>query len=376
LRVARRGPVVAIAAIAALVVGASLLARSLRGPEAGSERRPGAASIQSSLPRLSAFVERERGLRFRRPLRVTVLAGPAFEAALVASGAPDPTEIETTQALLRALGLLRPGQDLRRIVADADREGALGFYSAEERELVVRGGGGATPLVRRTLVHELTHALDDQHFGLERDFDSDEAATGWESLIEGSAVRIERRYVESLSSAEQREIRSAEQAQLESRGDVPPLVELSLGFPYVYGPELVERLLRSGGRTRLDAAFASPPVSSEQVIDPSRYLLGDRPLAVPRPAPDGPVFDEGEVGQLLLTLLLQSRLDEATALEAAAGWGGDRYVAWRQHAATCIRMAFVMDTPADSRELRAAFSEWTTRRPGATASGTSLTTCA
>jgi hypothetical protein len=71
---------------------------------------------------------------------VTVLAGPAFEAAFGATGAPDQAEIATTAALLRALGLLRPGQRLGPMLAAADREGALGFYSPERRELVVRGG--------------------------------------------------------------------------------------------------------------------------------------------------------------------------------------------------------------------------------------------
>jgi hypothetical protein len=189
-------------------------------------------------------------------------------------------------------------------------------------------------------------------------------------------VRIERCYVASLSSSEQRELRRVEAAQLQLRGDVSPLVNLSLGFPYVYGPELVEHLLRHGGRARLDAAFASPPVSSEQVIDPPRYLRGDGPLVVPRPVSDGPVLAQGEIGQLLLTLVLRSRLAERTALEAAAGWGGDRYVAWRDGAVTCVRIAFLMDSRADAEQLASALSAWAAGRPRSLASETSLTACA
>jgi hypothetical protein len=103
--------------------------------------------------------------------------------------------------------------DLRKIVADADREGVLGFHSSEDGELVVRGG----------------------------------------ELPPCSAAR---------SASEQREMQRAEEARLQSRGDIPPLVEQSLGFPFVYGPALVEALLAQGGRARLDAAFLRPPASS------------------------------------------------------------------------------------------------------------------
>lgn len=84
------------------------------------------------------------------PVRVTVLGVPGFEAALGASGAADEGEIEAAQAPLRTLGLLPGGVDLRKIVADADREGVLGFHSSEEGELVVRSGE-VSPLLGRTV---------------------------------------------------------------------------------------------------------------------------------------------------------------------------------------------------------------------------------
>ncbi len=218
------------------------------------------------LPRLASFVEQERGLRFKAALQVTVLSDAAFERSLSETGTSGASE--TTAAVLRALGLLPADVDLAKVLDAADREGTVGFYRPDDGALVVRGGD-ATPLLRRVLVHELTHALDDQHFDTQRSFDSDEAAAGWDALLEGSAVRIEQRYVASLPRREQDEIQRAEEAQLKSVGELPALIELSLGFPYVYGPPLVEVLLGEGGRTRLDSAFASPPVSSEQVLDPS-----------------------------------------------------------------------------------------------------------
>src|SRR3712207_9092098 len=67
---------------------------------------------------------------------------------------------------MRALGLVDGPFDASVLDAGAE-EGVLGFYDSQRRRLYVRGDA-ATPAVRRVLVHQLTHALDDQHFGLER----------------------------------------------------------------------------------------------------------------------------------------------------------------------------------------------------------------
>ncbi|MEO7836387.1 MAG: hypothetical protein ABIS21_01950, partial [Acidimicrobiales bacterium] len=106
------------------------------------------------------------------------------------------------------------------------------------------------------------------------------------------------------------------------------------------------------------------------------YLRGDAPRPVPLPRADRPAFDDGEIGALFLILLLRGELDDDVALDAAQGWGGDRYVAWRDGEKTCVRMSFVMDRPKDTAELTDALRDWAGERGGrAFASGTSLTTC-
>jgi hypothetical protein len=97
---------------------------------------------------------------------------------------------------------------------------------------------------------------------------------------------------------------------------------------------------------------------------------------VPSPPADGTAFDDGEIGELFLSLMLASDLDEDEAREAAEGWGGDHYVAWRDGDRTCVRMTFVMDTPADTAELSEALAAWAEERgEGADADGTTLRTC-
>ncbi|HEX2064523.1 MAG TPA: hypothetical protein VHE80_08890 [Acidimicrobiales bacterium] len=388
-------PVVALAAVvAALMVaggmGVAVNRSSSSSPAPTSTSVPATSSsttapaapatpgpLDEVLPGLQAFVERERGLKFKGPVRTTVLEGPAFAERAVAAETADLEEAEETEAVLKAIGLLERDVDLKKAVERFVEASALGFYDSETDELVLRGSR-VTPLVRITLVHELLHALEDQHFNLHREDLGDEAAVGFLALLEGSALRIEDRYRDSLPATERRDAEREEESLADQLPlDLPEVVEAAYGFPYQYGPDLVRALLREGGQARLDAAFADPPASSEQVLDPRRYLRGDRPKEVAVPKADGEPFDDGEVGALFLILMLDVELGTGRALEAAIGWGGDRYVAWRDGRRTCVRMEFVMDSPHHTTELEEALRDWADRRQGgATASGTTLTTCA
>ncbi len=314
---------------------------------------PASPSIASVLPELSAFVEEARGLEFLEEVKPTVLSEPEFQ---VRRQAADPKNARAG-TILTVLGLLPAGTDLAALRAPSEH-GMFGFYDPAEKELVTTDD--LTPFARRVLVHELTHALDDQHFGIDRDIAGDQAAAAFGALVEGSAIRVERLYVASLPEAEQEEI-AAREEQIDAGPTLPSAVEQILDFPYLFGPTFVEALVDAGPE-RLNQAFSSPPISSEQVLDPARYLSGDAPQTVARPPTEGAATDEGEIGPLLLRLLLESKLDPAVAKEAATGWDGDRYATWRSpDGRTCVRVRFVTDGPEDSRQLQAALAAWVDR---------------
>ena len=72
--------------------------------------------------------------------------------------------------------------------------------------MVIRGKNLADVATRVTVVHELTHALQDQHFDLNKLTDATKtsgADTALTALIEGDAVRVENKYVDALSKADQ-----------------------------------------------------------------------------------------------------------------------------------------------------------------------------
>ena len=331
----------------------------------------GSDDLQSVVDELSAFVEDQRGLTFDEPVDVELADDDEFEQRLLDDFEDeDEAELRNTERIFRALGFLDDEDDLVDQLKGVLSSGVVGLYDPEADELVVRGTE-PTPYARTTIVHELTHALDDQNFELYRpelDEADDETGFAFSALMEGSAVTVEDAYKETLTD-EERQQADDEEAAIGSGTDLSQFPEVLLaliGAPYEFGPPLVDALIADGGDGAVDDAFAAPPVSSEQVIDPDRYLEGEAPLEVAEPPADGASFDQGTFGEYLLLLLLtDGGVDEQEAARAAVGWGGDQYVAWRDGEETCLRVSFEGDTDADTDEIAAALDAWAEGHDGA-----------
>jgi hypothetical protein len=385
--------VVLLAGVVAAVVvrpeGAPRVAAEAATPARTVEMSPdsvpdvGASPLERALPDLMRFTQEARGLPFLRPVRVTLLADAAFRARLQGEedeeSAKADEELRTTQHVLEGLGLLEKGTDLKKAADSLYGDAVVGFYDTKKDDLVVRGEQ-VTVGVRTTLVHELTHALQDQHFDIDRDdLDDrdDESAQGLQGLVEGDAVRIERRYLDSLSGREQKAA-EAEEAAAGAGIDpgIPRVLLQIVAFPYFAGPQFATAVFEAGGQARLDEAYATPPTTSEHLLHPERFLAGDGPREVAAPKAGGKVIDEGVLGELGLLLVLNAT--GTSGERAATGWGGDRYVAWRDGDHTCVRTTLTMDSPQDDAELRRALDDLARDRTGVKVTGrgpTTFTSC-
>jgi hypothetical protein len=330
------------------------------------DQAAGGGPLERALPGLMRFVQGARGLAYTKPVRVTLLSDRDFRRRLQAessdSAAEDAKKLRTTAHVLEAYGLLDRGTDLVKASRSLFGSAVAGFYDTKEKVLVVRGER-LTPGVRVTLVHELTHAVQDQHFDIDRSDlakKDDEEETGLTGLVEGDAVRIERLYLDSLTDAEQKAAEAEDAAAAGGIGDVPRVLIQLVAFPYVYGPAFATAVVARGGQARLDEAFAHPPTTSEQLLHPDVFLAGQGAVEVTPPQPAAKEIDKGVLGELGLLLVLgQGSLDPQ---RAAAGWGGDRYVAWRDGKRTCVRTAVAMDSTTDLTELRSALVQLGSRR--------------
>ena len=328
------------------------------GPPASQEE------VRQAVDEIIPVVEAERGLEFKQPVTVELASDEEFERRLFEDFEEDAATLRDDQVLFTAFGLIDPDVDVIDALQDLLGAGVVGFYDPETDELVVRGTQ-LTPFARTTIAHELVHALDDQHFDLDRpayDDAEDEIGFGFTALVEGNARRIDNAFVAGLS-AEERETALAEQFALGADTDlsgIPPVLIDMIDAPYSRGSPFVEALLAEGGQDSLDAAFAAPPTTSEQIIEPDKFIAGETRVEVPPPSvSDGAEkVDEGVVGQLLIELVLADDVPEDEASRAAEGWGGDWAVTWREGDRSCAALAVVGDTPDDTAELADAFGQW------------------
>ena len=128
----------------------------------------------------------------------------------------------------------------------------------------------------------------------------------------------------------------------------------------------MDALADEGGPAAVDRALRRFPTTTEQVLHPSKYPgeVGepvDVPDFSPTFGPDWRDHDVMVVGEVWLRALLNLRLEEPAAADAAAGWGGGIYRAWSDGEDVAVIMSTVWDTPADATEFRDALSRWIAR---------------
>lgn len=327
-------------------------------------------SVRHALPQIEAFVEKERGLKFKHPVKVRLLGAKAFVKLLDKGNKPPSRKSVIKQkSVFASLGLVSPRVNLYKAFKAADDQSTIGFYKFSNKRLYVKGKR-ATPGVRAVMSHELTHALTDQWFGLRRpklDQDSQERQAAFTALIEGDAERTRIAYeAQELTPAQRQTAERQEAGAGGSLRGVPQVVLELIGFPYEVGRRFVDQLVSAGGIKALNRAYRHPPVSSEQLLYPTAYLDHDTPKRVATPPADHHRLNHGDLGVIGLLLMLEhGGMPSTQALAALQGWGGDQFASWRAGSRRwCLRDTVVMDDPSRMETFRSALSQWISHRDG------------
>lgn len=356
-------------------ISADPTAPDTEGPEIpGLDPSVEARPLEEVLPELIDFVERTRGHRFRTPPVVEAVAEEEFEARLAELQADEAEALEAATVAQVGLGLIEPGTSLADIVGELGAAAVLGFYLPETDELLVKGAQ-VTPLVQVTIVHELTHALDDQLFDLDR-LDGlverdDESGFGLQLVAEGTARYVDTTYREQLDPDEEAAVEIEELQigldQMLDLSDVPLSFLIASRVPYGSGQRFVRAVLERGGVGQLDGAFQRPPTTSEQALDPEVFFARDPAREVTAPTADGPVVDEGTFGAVDLRLLELASDPTNLMGDAASGeidpvpdFGGGRYVSWTDGGRSCVQITLVGDDDVGQAAIGVILDGWVT----------------
>lgn len=320
--------------------------------------------VQDELLELVRMTEEIRELRFLEPPTISVVTDAELEARVRALFEEDADDFPADEALYKLLGLLDSDEDLEQILTDLYGEQVAGFYDGETGELVVSmREDGFSAAQRSTMVHELTHALTDQHFEFYPvvaqmiDEDRLDELSAYKGLIEGDASQAEYTYLFSLDQRELGEL-MAEALDIDTSAldAAPEFIQDSLIFPYDSGLGFVQRLHESGGWDAVNDAYTTMPGlpgSTEQILTPSDYQR-DLPLPVELGPIDLPGYElerQSVWGEFGFRIMIDQALGDEVGVEAADGWGGDTYYQWYDGQNAALVIAFVADSQDDMDEL-------------------------
>ena len=369
----KRGPVVlAVAIVCLVVVGLSAVAFLRVRPTGPDHPEQWDGRVLDAV----AFVEANKGKPFEHPVYVDFLTEEQFRA--FAESEPgsvtdeDRTAASQQEASLRAMGLVQGDIDLLAEQDVVTGGGTAALYDPVTKRVHVRGTE-LTPDIEGTVVHELTHAWQDQYYDLGRlsDFPSETQATAFRMIAEGDAVMTENAWLETLSATERDTYDELTQAASDQAGDelssVPDVLVASFGAPYEFGQPFLTGLEAVEGDDYLAKAFKDPPSTDEQIMEPDAYLDGEDAVDVDTPDTEGrEVIEEDTFGALFWYLTLADRIDPLTALHAVDGWGGDTYAVYDRDGTICVASRLVGDDAAATESLGAAVTEWSATLPDVT----------
>jgi hypothetical protein len=287
-----------------------------------------------------------------------------------------PAEMHAAEVVLKAFGLAPQDFNYRPFLIKLLTEQVAGYYDPKVQQFYLADWielEGQKPV----MAHELTHALQDQHFNLKRfekwpkgDSDAELAA---HALIEGDATLAMTLYMAKHPLVALAFIRSlgSTGAESEQFKQAPRAIRESLMFPYEQGSAWATQLYRQGGWSAVSEAFSKLPQSTEQILHADKYFSYEAPVKLTLPELKGVLgptwkrLDSDVNGEWGVYLFLDEYLNDAEeSKRAAAGWAGDRFAVYEgvRPGQVLLAQYTTWDSENDANEFFAAYAKRTEKR--------------
>ena len=387
--------VLLLAASAVLIAGSQVLVRSdapppevaAQAPAAPPEPPPKPHKAQAQVAAVSRIVERLRGLRFKRDVALRMGTREDVEKLVLAELEKEwpPEKLRADERTFKIVGLLPETYDLQSELVAIYREQAAGLYDQKTDTMLLVDHPAMKGLTRTLLAHELTHALQDQHFDLTkliaRCSDTLDGEFVLLSLLEGEATHVMMAYFlekgpddpkTNMGKIQEEAMRSSKRLL-----SAPPWVQHRFLSPYFDGLAFITHF-RKDGWERVNRIYDDLPLSAEQILHPRKYyprrdfpkridlvnpvVVGGRAKGPWRRCSDTTL---GEIGVIALVETWGKLLGDATltgsARKVAGGWDGDRLVRYEDATGgdrTIVFFVTTWDTPEDAAEMHDACRKW------------------
>jgi hypothetical protein len=250
-------------------------------------------------------------------------------------------EIHAEELTLKMFGLVPQDFNLAGETVDLMSEQAAAFYDYQKKRLFVLDSTPDGDEQRMALVHELAHAIADQHHSLGKFMregnPDDDASTARQAVMEGQANWLTWAFIAVHSGGKPEipprlldEVASSAGANgpdFPVYSSAPLYIRESLVFPYNQGTRFQDSVFHQVGKSAFDEVFTHPPQSTQQIIHPDLYFakrapsVPDPPTLEPMLGKEGRQFralTEGALGEFDFSALLRQYVGEREGREAAA----------------------------------------------------------
>ncbi|WP_165222642.1 hypothetical protein [Aquisphaera insulae] len=347
-----------------------------------------------------------RHIPFKSEVKRDVTKREAMKEMLLKEFEEDmtPAEFRTNELAMKAFGMIPRSMDMKALIVQVYSEEVAAFYDPktktmhliEEPESVKKAqptfleklfgkrGGFDKDENKTVIAHELTHALADQHYDLEHLHKvarhDDDRALAVSALIEGEAtLAMVGAQMEDWDGSKIVKLPAADLDRSmgflgplmsmigggKSLKSAPAIISESMIFPYLRGMVFCAWLANKGGWQAIDEAYRNPPVSTEQILHPDKFIgTPDLPTMI-----DLGALNAGapwkEVGRNVLGELQTAIMLGRQGSKAAAGWDGDRYAIFEGPGDKLGLVWFsTWDSPEEAREFAEAYARYQTKREG------------
>jgi len=310
---------------------------------------------------LSQEVEKLRGLYFKNKVKCVVLDEKNFKQALddTRKDAQEKKNArEWEREAYRLLGFLEKESN-KSCIEENFVENYEAFYDYGLKKRIVLPSWKQTS--KQILVHELTHALQDQHFNLskldKKICTSTDSCIALAALTEGDAVLIDEEY--GRSSKEPSEPKKQLETGQVDQCKVPEALALQGSFAYGFGKLFVKRQKDTGGNEALNKAFMNPPRSTREILHKNDYsaekgaLFGTQIFEANTGTSGAKrrLLYEDTLGQYTIRLILRRIGNQEKAILAAKGWNGDRLELFKEEGDLVLLWKTSWNTRDDAKEF-------------------------
>ncbi|MDQ3011925.1 MAG: hypothetical protein M3X11_14600 [Acidobacteriota bacterium] len=361
-------------------------ARKITDPKDMTAAKANVAEIVSATNEILDEVSKLRGLKILSPVKSGAKSRTEIQQEIIRSFDEEstPKEIENANKVLVAYGLVPKDFRYREFMVKLLTEQVAGFYRPKSKELFIADWNDLEQQ-KPVMVHELQHALQDQHFNLRRfekwpegDGDREMAI---HALIEGDATAVMYNYqlkpmrsditkLPPISSFSDLSMAQAERDKQAVFLSAPPALRESLIFSYVYGATFVQEILKKRDWNGVSQAFTDLPQSTEQILHFDKYEAKEAPVKVTLPdiskllGADWKRIDADINGEWGYFMILSQFIAKKEARAAAAGWGGDQSVLYENSRTGALLLTHLStwDTVEDAAEFLQAYADRTLKR--------------